>query len=189
MPWYHAGMSRSNRLVWIDLEMTGLDPETCTIVEIATIVTEQDLTIVAEGPAVVIHHSEEALSTMSPEVFAMHQKNGLLDRIRESNIKPLTACEDTVAFLLEHVEPKTSPLCGNSIWKDRQFLDRYMPAIPAILHYRTIDVSSLKELVRRWYPAEFRAPQKRESHRALDDIRESIAELAWYRDKVLKPPA
>lgn len=184
-----TAMSRDKRLVWIDLEMTGLDPETCTIVEIATIVTAEDLSVVAEGPSIVIHHSEETLSTMSAEVLAMHQKNGLIERIRASKTSLLSACEQTVAFLLEHVEPKTSPLCGNSVWKDRQFLDRYMPAIPALLHYRTIDVSTLKELVRRWYPPELKAPQKRETHRALDDIRESIVELAWYRDKVMRPPS
>lgn len=180
-------MARDSRLVWIDLEMTGLDPERCVIVEIATIVTEGDLTLVAEGPSLTIHQPEEALAAMEPVVVEMHTKSGLIERIRQSEVTLEEACAKTRDFIAEHTEPKSAPLCGNSVWKDKQFLERYMRDVCDMLHYRLVDVSTLKELVRRWYPPSFRAPRKREVHRALDDIRESIEELRWYRAKVLAP--
>jgi oligoribonuclease len=172
------------RLVWVDLEMTGLDPETCTIVEIATIVTDQDLAVLAEGPSLVIRPPDAALAGMSPFVRDLHAKSGLLDRIAASTVTLADAQRQTLAFLEQHAQRGASPLCGNSVWKDRAFLERYMPEVVAFLHYRMIDVSTVKELVRRWYPPPLHAPKKREVHRALDDIRESIEELAWYRAKV-----
>jgi oligoribonuclease len=177
------------RLVWVDLEMTGLDPETCTIVEIATIVTDQDLGILAEGPSLVIRPPDEDLGRMSPFVRDLHQRSGLLDRIQEPSAVTLAEAErQTVAFLEAQAVRGASPLCGNSVWKDRAFLEKYMPQVVQFLHYRMIDVSTVKELVRRWYPAPFHAPKKKEAHRALDDIRESIEELRWYRSRVFVPP-
>jgi oligoribonuclease len=181
-------MARETRLVWMDLEMTGLDPERCTIVEIATLITEEDLSLVAEGPCLVIHQDDAALSVMDPVVVEMHTKSGLLDRIRASKVSLSEAERATTDFILTHCDAKTAPLCGNSIWKDRHFLERHMKSVAECVHYRLIDVSTIKELVRRWYPPEFRAPRKKESHRALDDIRESIDELKWYRARVMLPP-
>ena len=178
----------SNRLVWVDLEMTGLAPETCTIVEIATIVTDSNLSVIADGPDLVVHQPEEVLATMSDFVRDLHQRSGLLERIRASEVSLAQAAAETRTFVEAHCEKGTSPLCGNSVWKDRQFLERYMPDVASFLHYRIIDVSSLKELVRRWYPAPYQAPRKKEVHRAKDDILESIEELRWYRSKVLSPP-
>ena len=175
------------RLVWVDLEMTGLDPVTCTIVEIATIVTDQELRVLAEGPSLVIRPSDESLASMSAFVRELHVKSGLLDRIHASTTTLADAQRQTVAFLEQHASKGASPLCGNSIWKDRAFLEVYMPDVVALLHYRMIDVSTLKELVRRWYPPPYHAPKKREAHRALDDIRESIDELRWYRSHVFVP--
>lgn len=174
-------------LVWVDLEMTGLDPDTCTIVEIAVLITDGDLTLIAEGPSLVVHQSDEVLATMSPFVRDLHARSGLTEKIRSSTTSLAEAEELTLAFLQKHCAPGKSPLCGNSIWKDRAFLERYMPRVVQHLHYRMIDVSTIKELVRRWYPEPFQAPKKRETHRALDDIRESIEELQHYRSKVFAP--
>jgi len=173
---------RAQRLVWMDLEMTGLDPARCVIVEVATLVTDADLTIVAEGPNLVVHQPEDALAAMDDFVVQMHTRSGLLERIRSSETSLAEAEAQTLAFLEEHVEPRTAPLCGNSIWKDRQFVERYLPEVDAHLHYRNVDVSTLKELFRRWYPDRYSPPAKAETHRALDDIRESIAELRYYRE-------
>ncbi|MBM4375506.1 MAG: oligoribonuclease [Deltaproteobacteria bacterium] len=172
------------RLVWVDLEMTGLDAEACAIVEIATIVTDEQLGIVAEGPNHIVYQPEEVLARMHPEVVAMHTKSGLLDRIRASRVSVAEAEAATLAFVREHCEAKASPLCGNSVHKDRQFLERYMPLLHAHLHYRNIDVSTVKELVRRWYGDRVPAYAKGDKHRALDDIRESIGELRHYRERV-----
>jgi oligoribonuclease len=174
-------------MVWVDLEMTGLDPDTCTIVEIATLITDSELEIVAEGPCLVIHQPEESLSKMSDFVRELHTRSGLLDKIRSSTVTLEDAAAQTLAFVQAHCEKGTSPLCGNSVWKDRAFLERYMPALVAHLHYRIIDVSTIKELVRRWYPPDVSMPKKKEVHRALEDIRESIAELTFYRDRVFVP--
>jgi oligoribonuclease len=176
-------------LVWMDLEMTGLDPATDVIVEVATLVTDDELGIIAEGPDLVIHQPEEALESMDPIVVEMHTKSGLLEAIRASPISLVDAGAATLEFIRTHApEPRSVPLCGNSIGTDRRFLARYLPEIEAHLHYRSIDVSSVKELVRRWYPkiAQGR-PQKVGQHRALDDIRESIDELRYYRDRVFVP--
>jgi oligoribonuclease len=178
------------RMVWIDLEMTGLEPETCAIVEIATIITDPNLAVIAEGPCLVIHQPEDVLGTMSAFVRDLHTRSGLLDRIRSATLSLAEAEAQTVAFLERYCQKGTALLCGNSVWKDRAFLERYMPAVIEFLHYRIVDVSTVKELVRRWYPAVLHAPKKKEVHRALDDIRESIEELKWYRSKVfVAPPA
>jgi oligoribonuclease len=169
----------------MDLEMTGLDPARNVIVEIATIITDDDLTIVAEGPDLVVHQDETALALMEPIVVEMHTKSGLLDAIRASAVTLADAGAQTMAFIVEHVPAHTVPLCGNSIGTDRRFLAAYLPEIEDYLHYRSVDVSSIKELARRWYPDFNRGrPHKQGSHRALDDIRESIEELRWYRERL-----
>jgi oligoribonuclease len=174
----------------MDLEMTGLDHLTDVIVEIATVVTDDQLDIIAEGPDLVIHQPDEALVAMDPVVREMHTKSSLLDAIRASGVSLADAGAATLAFIREHApEPRTVPLCGNSIATDRRFLAAYLPEIEAYLHYRSIDVSAVKELVRRWYPKIAQArPQKVGSHRALDDIRESIEELRYYRERVFVAP-
>ena len=174
----------------MDLEMTGLDHDNDVIVEIATIVTDDDLAIVAEGPDLVVHADEAALARMGDVVRNMHTSSGLLDQIRASTIELATAGAETLAFIQEHVpEARTVPLCGNSIGTDRRFLARWLPEIEEYLHYRSVDVSSVKELAKRWYPeAVSKAPGKHGSHRALDDIRESIAELRYYREAVFRDP-
>jgi len=176
-------------LVWMDLEMTGLDPARHVIVEIATIVTDDHLEVVAEGPDLVVHQPPEALAAMEDVVREMHTASGLLAAIEASTTTLEEAGEATLAFIKEHVpEPRTVPLCGNSIGTDRRFLAAYLPAIEEHLHYRSVDVSTIKELTRRWYPGAIEAvPRKATAHRALDDIRESIEELRWYRDHVFRP--
>ena len=173
-------------LAWMDLEMTGLDPDTHTIVEIATIITDDELEIVAEGPDLVIHQAPAAMAAMDDFVRDMHERSGLLAEIEESTITLEAAGEQTLAFLRGHIsEPGTVPLCGNSIGTDRRFLAKHLPTIENYLHYRSVDVSTLKELARRWQPEVFAgAPKKEGGHRALDDIRESIDELRWYRRKM-----
>jgi oligoribonuclease len=176
-------------LVWMDLEMTGLDPARNVIVEIATLVTDDELEIVAEGPDLVVSCSTEALGEMDAVVRRMHTKSGLLDAIAASEVTLQEAGALTLAFIKEHVpEPRTVPLCGNSIGTDRRFLAAYLPEVEDYLHYRSIDVSTVKELARRWYPEALAgAPDKKAGHRALDDIRESVAELRYYRESVFRP--
>ena len=176
-----------SNLVWVDLEMTGLDPEACVILEIATLVTSSDLSQVIEGPTITIHQPESVLLGMADVVKDMHRRSGLWERVLESKATLEEAQARTLEFVRAHVEKGASPLCGNSVWKDKQFLERYMPELAGHFHYRIVDVSTLKELVKRWYPGSYHAPKKREIHRALDDIRESIEELRWYRSKVLVP--
>ena len=168
--------------------MTGLDPNSDVIVEIATVVTDDDLQIVAEGPDLVIHHDEDTLARMSDFVRDMHVRSGLLDRIRASTVTLDDAGAATLAFIREHAaEPRTVPLAGNSIGTDRRFLARYLPEIEDHLHYRSVDVSTVKELAKRWCPKSLSgAPVKRGTHRALDDIRESINELRFYRQAVFR---
>ena len=175
-------------LAWMDLEMTGLDPQRHVIVEIATLLTSDDLEIIAEGPELIIHQSDEALSHMDDFVANMHTKSGLLPEIKSSTVTLDDAIEQTMAFLKEHIsEARTVPLCGNSIGTDRRFLAAYANEIEAFLHYRSIDVSTIKELARRWYPGVLdNAPEKAAGHRALDDIRESVSELVYYREAVFK---
>ena len=175
-------------LVWMDLEMTGLDPARNTIVEIATLVTDDDLDIVAEGPDLVVHQPAEVLDLMEPIVREMHTRSGLLKAIESSTLTLDDAGAQTLAFIKEHVpEPRTVPLAGNSIGTDRRFLAAHLPEIEDWLHYRCIDVSTIKELAKRWYPDSVAsAPDKRGGHRALDDIRESLDELRHYRRTVFR---
>lgn len=173
----------------MDLEMTGLDPATNVIVEIATIVTDDDLNIIAEGPDLVVHATDEQLAIMEPIVVEMHTRSGLLTAIRESTITLEEAGAATLAFIKQYVpEQRKVPLCGNSIGMDRRFLDAYLPEIEHWLHYRSIDVSSVKELVKRWYPGVIGSmPHKTGTHRALDDIRASVEELRFYRTHTFVP--
>jgi oligoribonuclease len=180
----------SDRLVWIDLEMTGLDTTRNTIVEIAVLMTDSELELVDDGIDLIVHASPEQLAAMDDFVRKMHTKSGLLTAIETATLTLPEAGTQVLAYLQERLPgPGTAPLCGNSIGVDRRFLDRYLPEVDQYLHYRSIDVSSLKELCRRWYPAAYKArPAKKETHRALDDIRESIEELRYYRTAMLLPP-
>jgi oligoribonuclease len=175
-------------LVWMDLEMTGLDVEHDVIVEIAAAVTDTDLVLVDDGIDIVVHQPDDVLAGIGDVVRAMHEKSGLLTEIRASTVSLEVAGAQVLEYLKQHVPaPGASPLCGNSIGMDRRFLDRYLPDIERHLHYRSIDVSSIKELCRRWYPDQFRQrPGKKEGHRALADIRESIEELRHYRQTIFK---
>jgi oligoribonuclease len=175
-----------SRLVWLDLEMTGLDPDRDVILEIATVVTDEALELVAEGPNIAIHQSEEVLKGMDAWNKEQHERSGLVARVRSSPYSCKEAEEKTLAFLSEHCSKEESPLCGNSILKDRQFVMRHMPRLEEFLHYRNIDVSTIKELVRRWYP-DIPTYTKEKAHLALKDIRESINELRYYRQKVFLP--
>ncbi len=172
----------------MDLEMTGLDPAKDVIVEIATLVTDDQLEIVAEGPDLVVHQPDEALDAMGDVVREMHTRSGLLPAIKASTITLADAGAATLEFVRQHVPaPRTVPLCGNLIGTDRRFLAAYLPDIENHLHYRSVDVSTIKELAVRWAPAVVdAAPRKATNHRALDDIRESVAELRWYRDHLFR---
>jgi oligoribonuclease len=176
-------------LIWMDLEMTGLDESRHVIVEIATLVTDDDLNIIAEGPNLVIHQPDEVMAHMDDFVTNMHTVSGLLEKIKTSTISETEAMQQTLDFIKEHSpEPNKIPLCGNSIRTDRTFLAKYMPEIENWLHYRCVDVSTIKELVKRWNPGLEHARPKSEgiTHRAMDDIRDSVAELKFYRDKVFR---
>ena len=176
---------RSDLLVWLDLEMTGLDPKTCTILEISAVVTDNDLSVVAEGPAIAIHHSDKVLNGMEAWSRYHHRKSGLTLACRESKVSLKKSERIVLEFIQQHCKKKSAPLCGNTIWQDRRFLVKYMPELESYLHDRTIDVSSVKELVGRWYPADHKMPrEKKRTHRVTEDIRESIDELQYYRKKV-----
>lgn len=177
-------------LVWMDMEMTGLDPERERIIEVATILTDGNLNELACGPELVIHQPDEVLAAMDDWNKKHHGESGLVAKIKESTISDAEAEAQTIAFLDQHVSAKDRPiLAGSSIHQDRRFIVRYMPKLDRRLHYRMVDVSSIKELARRWYPAALATlPPKRESHRALDDIRESIDELRFYRRTIFLPP-
>lgn len=176
---------RADLLVWLDLEMTGLDPKTCTILEIGVTITDSQLEPVAEGPSIAIHHSEKVLGGMEAWSRHHHKKSGLTQACRESKVSLRKAEQLVLQFVQKHCKKKTAPLCGNTIWQDRRFLVKYMPELEQYLHYRTIDVSSIKELVSRWYPDDHAMPrEKNHTHRVADDIRESVAELKHYRKKV-----
>ncbi len=172
-------------LIWIDMEMTGLEPETCVVLEIATIVTNGELEEIAEGPSLVIHQPDDILESMNSWCIRQHGESGLTEKVRSSKISLEQAEEETLAFLRQHTKSGASPLCGNSVGQDRRFIDVYMPGLAEYLHYRTIDVSTIKELSKRWYP-DVSNFGKQADHRALDDIRESIAELRYYRESVFK---
>lgn len=175
-------MASSDRLVWIDLEMTGLDPDKERIIEIATIVTDADLNTIAEGPVLAVHQPDSLLEAMDEWCTRTHGESGLTQRVRESRVSEADAERETIAFLQAHLEPGQSPLCGNSIGQDRRFLVRYMPGLEAFFHYRNLDVSTIKELARRWRPDVLDGVKKKGSHLALDDIRDSIEELRHYRE-------
>ena len=174
----------SNALVWMDLEMTGLYPERDRIIEIATIITDQHLNIVAEGPVLAIHQPNSLLDQMDEWNRTTHQQTGLIQRVRNSPISEAQAEKLTLEFIRSYVPKNTSPLCGSSICQDRRFLYPYMPEISNYLHYRNLDVSSLKELAMRWRPEIMAGFTKRNTHKALDDIKESIQELKYYRRKM-----
>ena len=172
-----------NKLIWIDLEMTGLDPEKDSILEIATIITNHELELVAEGPNIAIRQPEEILLSMDEWNTTHHKESGLLDRVRASSYDCRTASQETLEFISIYCERNESPLCGNSVWNDRRFLIKHMPDLEKFFHYRNIDVSTIKELARRWYPS-LPPFEKQEAHVALKDIKDSIGELRYYREKV-----
>jgi oligoribonuclease len=172
------------RLVWMDCEMTGLDPKTDVLLEIATIVTDYDLSIVARGPVCAIRTSEARLEKMDAWNRSTHSKSGLLDRVRTEGVSVAEAEQATLEFVRRYCHKNTAPLCGNSIGQDKRFLAKYMPALHDYLHYKVVDVSSIKVLVSEWYGGRYMAPPKQELHRALADIEESIAELDYYRKTV-----
>ena len=179
----------ASNLIWIDLEMTGLIPEQHRIIEIATIVTDVHLNVLAEGPVLAIHRSEEELGLMDEWNVRQHGGSGLTARVRASAISDAEAEAQTIAFLEKWVPAGKSPICGNSICQDRRFLARWMPALERYFHYRNLDVSTLKELCTRWTPEIAKGFSKESSHLALDDIRDSLAELRYYRSHFLKLPA
>ena len=175
-----------DNLIWIDLEMTGLDPQNDVIIEIATIVTDEDLNILAEGPTIAVHQSDDVLNAMDEWCTNQHGKSGLTQRVKDSNINEAEAEKQTITFLEQYVPKGASPMCGNSICQDRRFLANYMKELEAFFHYRNLDVSSIKELARRWSPEVANGFNKESSHLAMDDIKDSIAELVYYREHALK---
>lgn len=181
-------MISEHNLIWIDLEMTGLDPEKNVILEIASVITDKDLAIVAKGPSLVIHHPDDVLKKMDPWSREQHTKSGLLQLVRESKITAPEAQDQILAFVRQFCKPEKSPLCGNSVWQDKNFLRTHMRELNDFLYYRIIDVTTVKELILRWYP---HVPEykKKDAHRALDDIKESIEELNHYRHHFFRQSA
>ncbi len=182
----HASMAESDDvLVWMDLEMSGLDPECERILEIAVIITDGQLEELAEGPELILHQPDTLLAAMDAWNTRQHRGSGLVDKVRASSVTEKAAETEIVNFLQQFCGPRLAPLAGNSVHQDRRFLKRYMPELEGYLHYRNVDVSTVKELVRRWYPSVYKQkPHKACAHRALDDIRESIEELKYYRQRV-----
>lgn len=176
----------ASRLIWIDMEMTGLNPETDRIIEVALVVTDQDLNVQAQGPVRVVHQADETLDAMDSWNKGTHGRSGLIDRVRASVLSEAQVEDEMVRFLVELVPPNASPMCGNSVCQDRRFLARYMPRLEAHFHYRNLDVSTLKELARRWRPSVLAGLTKLSKHEALADIYESIGELRHYREHLLK---
>lgn len=179
-------MDKSTNLVWIDLEMTGLIPDRHRIIEIATIVTDSQLNVLAEGPVLAIKQSDAELDAMDEWNQTHHGRSGLITRVKASTIDEAEATRQTLAFLADYSETNASPLCGNSICQDRRFMANYMPELEAFFHYRNLDVSTLKELAQRWRPEIMTGLKKRATHQALDDIRESIEELRYYREHFIR---
>ena len=178
--------ANENRLIWLDMEMTGLDPEKERIIEVAVVVTEPDLTVVAEGPVLVVHQSNELLDAMDAWNKGTHGRSGLIDKVKASTVTEAQAEDILLDFLAQHVPAGKSPMCGNTIGQDRRFMVRYMPRLEAFFHYRNLDVSTLKELARRWRPEVYKGFAKSARHEALADIYESIDELKYYREHFLK---
>ena len=179
-------MQNNQNLVWLDLEMTGLDPKKDRIIEIATIVTDKDLNTLAEGPVFAIHQNDELLNSMDKWCTHTHGKSGLTQRVKTSQIHEQEAESKTLEFISQYVKQGASPLCGNSIHQDRRFLTKYMPTLEAYFHYRLIDVSTIKELAKRWQPEIYKGFNKASKHQALDDIKDSIEELQYYRTQWVK---
>lgn len=179
-------MQNKQNLVWLDMEMTGLEPERHHIIEVATVITDANLNLLAEGPVLAIHQPQDVLSAMDSWCTNTHGASGLTDRVKSSSITLAMAEALTLEFIQQWVPKGASPLCGNSIGQDRRFIYQYMPALADYLHYRSIDVSSIKELVKRWQPDLLSGLQKKNTHLAMDDIQESIAELRFYRQFVMK---
>ena len=175
----------ANNLIWIDMEMTGLTPDSDRIIEIAMLITDPDLNLIAEGPVLVLHQPDEVLDAMDSWNKGTHKKSGLIDKVRASRLAEAEAEAQAVQFLRQHVPANTSPMCGNSICQDRRFLARWMPKLESYFHYRNLDVSTLKELVRRWKPEALKGFAKEGKHEALADIVESIEELKYYRKNVM----
>ena len=177
----------ANRLIWIDLEMTGLKPESDRILEVALVVTDHDLATVAEAPVWVVHQEDAMLAAMDSWNQATHTRSGLIEKVKASALSDVEVEASALAFLREHVPAKVSPMCGNSICQDRRFLARWMPGLEDYFHYRNLDVSTLKELARRWKPDLLKGVPKEGKHEALADVYESIAELKYYRDQFVRP--
>ena len=175
-------MDKSLNLIWIDLEMTGLQPESDRIIEIATLVTDAELNLLAEGPTLAIKQSDAALEAMDEWNQSHHGASGLIDRVKKSTIDENEATRQTIEFLSQYCAKNTSPMCGNSICQDRRFMANYMPELESYFHYRNLDVSSVKELVRRWKPEILNGLVKQGTHQAMEDIKDSVAELQYYRE-------
>lgn len=175
-------MDKKQTLIWIDLEMTGLFPETDLIIEIATLITDAQLNIIAEGPVFAVHQSDAALAAMDDWNQRTHGNSGLIDRVKASTINAAEAERQTLEFLEQYSERGASPMCGNSICQDRRFLARYMPQLESFFHYRNLDVSTVKELAKRWVPDVAKGLNKQSSHQAMDDIKDSVSELTYYRE-------
>jgi oligoribonuclease len=178
---------KNDRLVWVDMEMSGLLPETDRILEIAMIVTDGDLNIVAEGPVLVVHQEDAVLDRMDAWNKGTHSKSGLIDKVKASTLTEAGVEAECLAFLKQHVKSSISPMCGNTIHQDRRFMNRYMPKLEAYFHYRNIDVSTIKELCKRWQPEIAKGFSKQQAHTALADIIESVEELRYYREKLFIP--
>jgi oligoribonuclease len=174
----------ANNLIWIDCEMTGLNPEKERLIEIATVVTDSQLNVLAEGPIFAIHQTDQLLNEMDAWNTKQHNSSGLVARVKASNISEAQAESEMIEFLRQYVASGKSPMCGNSVYLDRRFLEKYMPTLERYFHYRTIDVSTLKELALRWAPRVYSGLQKESKHLAMDDIRESIEELRYYRENL-----
>jgi len=177
-------VDKDTNLVWMDLEMTGLDFARDRVIEIATVVTDAQLNVIAEGPVLAIHQPDKLLNDMDEWNTKQHGKSGLVERVKQSNITEAQAAQQTLSFLQQYVNPNKSPLCGNSIWVDRNFLCRYLPRLEKFFHYRIIDVSTIKELVLHWYVGKVPEFKKDSKHLALSDIYDSISELKYYREKI-----
>ena len=184
------GMSttrKNDRLVWVDMEMSGLQPDTDKILEIAMIVTDGDLNIIAEGPVLVVHQEDDVLNRMDAWNKGTHGKSGLIDKVKASTLSEAEVEAQCIDFLRQHVKASISPMCGNTIHQDRRFMNRYMPKLESYFHYRNIDVSTIKELAKRWYPEVSKGFVKKQAHTALADIIESVEELRYYREQVFVP--